>query len=539
MEELRRQVRRAQWRLGVQRFASAVGWSCFGTLLAAAVLIAVDKYRPLGVEPWGWLVGAVGVGVLGAALWALGTGPGPVDAAMEIDRRFGLKERVSSSLSLTEDERQSEIGQALVADAARRVGRIDLAEHFGVSPGRQLLLPLAPALVAFVVAMFVPAARENPAEARTDAEALRQQIEKSQQSLQIRLAEKREQARKEGLKEAQDLFLRLERELSEASKALGDKSDALAKLHDLADQLEKRRQELGGADTVEKQLEQLKNLSQGPADKFLQALAKGDVKLAMRELEKLKKDLAEGKLDEAQRKALANQVAEMQKKLQQLTEAHRKTQDDLKAKIDQLRKAGQDAEADKLQEQLRKLQQQQPQMNQLQELANKLGQCAKCMEAGQADEAAKMLEEMAADLEGLAEQLDEFKMLKEAMDELDAARQRMLCPKCGGVGCDECEGDKGFEGEGLGKGRGAGPRPEEENPVDFYNTRTPPKVRPGAGVVVGEVDGPTVKGDVRQRILQEVEKAKAQPADPLTEQRMSRKHRQHAQEYFDKFREGK
>jgi hypothetical protein len=133
-------------------------------------------------------------------------------------------------------------------------------------------------------------------------------------------------------------------------------------------------------------------------------------------------------------------------------------------------------------------------------------------------------------------------MLKEAMDELDAARNRMLCQKCGGVGCGECQGGEG-EGEnpgnGLGKGRGVGARPEEENPVEFYDTRTPPKVRPGAGVVVGEVDGPTVKGDLQQAFIQGEKNLRTQAADPLSEQRMSRKHRQHAQEYFDRFRENK
>ncbi len=538
MDLIRRQVRRAQWRLGAERFVQALGWCWCATLALAAVLVGVDKRWPLGIEAWGVAVAAVGIGAVLAGAWAWLTGRGALDAAIEIDRRYRLKERISSALALEEKQRQTPLGQALLADAQRQAARIDVAEHFRIRPPRHLLLALLPATAVFLVALLVPAAGQRTAEGRPDPQAVRQQVQKSQAALQTRLAEKRQQARQEGLQEAQDLFLRLERELAEASKNLGDPKEALAKLHDLSQMLEKRRQELAGAEAVEKQLEQLKNLTRGPADRLVAALTKGDMKLAQRELAALRNQLAEGKLDPQERQALARQLAEAQKKLENLAQAHRQAEQALAKQVEQLRQAGQHAEAEKLQEQLRQLQAQRPQMKQLEELARKLGRCAQATEAGQADQAAKALEEMQADLEALREQLGEFEMLQEAMDELDAARRRILCPHCDGQGCEGCQGDWLVEGPALGKGRGAGPRPEEENPVSFYDTRTPAKVRPGAGTVVGEVEGPIVKGEVRQKILQQVQAARAQPADPLTDQRMSRKHRQHAQEYFDKFRQG-
>lgn len=538
MDLIRKQVRRAQWRLGAQRFVQALGWCWFATLALAAVLVGVDKRWPLGLDAWALVAGALAAGTALAAGWAGFRGRGPLHAALEIDRRYRLKERISSALALEEDQRQTPVGQALLADAQRQAARIELAEHFALRPPRHLLLPLVPAVAVFVIAVLVPAAGHRPAQGRSDPQADRQQVQKSQAKLQAHLAEKRQQARQEGLKEVHDLFLRLERELAEASKTLGDRKEALAKLHDLSQMLHKRRQELGGAEAVEKQLEQLKNLSRGPADRVLAALTKGDIKAAQRELEALRKQLAEGKLDPQARQALARQLAEAQKKLENLVQAHRQAEQALDKQIEQLRKEGEHAQAEKLLEQLRQLQAQRPQMKQLEELARKLGRCAQAMEGGQADEAAKTLEDMQADLEALREQLGEFEMIQEAMDELDAARRRMLCPNCGGEGCEACQGDFFVEGPGGNKGRGAGPRPEEENPVSFYNTRTPAKVRPGAGTVMGEVEGPIVKGQVRQQILGQVQAARSQPADPLTEQRMSRKHRQHAQEYFDKFRQG-
>ena len=55
--------------------------------------------------------------------------------------RFGLKERVSSTLALSPEERESAAGQALVADAVRRVEQIEVSERFGVTFSRWIGTP--------------------------------------------------------------------------------------------------------------------------------------------------------------------------------------------------------------------------------------------------------------------------------------------------------------------------------------------------------------------------------------------------------------
>lgn len=538
MEELRKQVRRAQWWLAVQRFVGVLGWSLFAAFLAALVVVAIGKFWPLGVAEWIWLAAAAGLGFVVAGIWAYATARGPVDAAIELDRRFGLKERVSSTLAMSPDERDTEIGQALVADAVHRISRIDVREHFAVRPGRQLLLPLLPAALAALLVLFVaPITRQNPAQASTQSAAVKKQVKTSSESLRKRLAEKRKEADKEGLKDAQQLFQRLQQGADElAAKPPEDRKQALVKLNDLSREVEKRRDALGGAEQIQKQLNQLKDLSRGPADRFADAVARGDFKKAMQELDQLKTDLAAGKLDAQQRQELAKQLEEMKQKLQQLADAQRKAQEDLKRQIDQARQAGQDQQADKLQEQLNQLRQQMPQMEQLQDLAQKLGQCSKCLEDGKLQDAGEMLGQLQQGLGDLQEQLQELEMLDEAMDQLAQAREQMNCQNCGGMGCEECLGPPGF---GLGKGRGQGDRPEAETDSSFYDTKPPLKVGRGTAFVVGEVDGPNLKGDVQQEIQEQVQAARQEEVDPLTGQQMPRKHRQHAREYFDSFREGK
>ena len=97
MDTLERQVRRARRRLAAERFLNVLGWCWFAALLAALVAILADKFWPLGVESWAWVAGALGLGLLAAAVWTLLIRGGMLEAAIEIDHRFALKERVSSA----------------------------------------------------------------------------------------------------------------------------------------------------------------------------------------------------------------------------------------------------------------------------------------------------------------------------------------------------------------------------------------------------------------------------------------------------------
>ena len=537
MEELTKQVRRAQRRLGLQRFVGALGWCLAVALGLALVMILVGKFWPLGVDPWIWGVVAVGLGLLAAAVWSVIRGRGAMDAAVELDRRFGLKERVSSSLALSPDERDSDFGQALVADASSRLSRIEVGEHFRIAPGRQLFLPVVPAIAAVVIALVVnPATMQEPAKAST-AEATKKQVKTSSESLRKRLAEQRKQAEQQGLKDAKDLLLALQRGADElAAKTPNDRKQALAKLNDLSRQIEKRREALGGAQKVQDRFRQLNDISRGPADRFAKAVARGDFQNALEELKKLQDNIAKGKLTEQERQALAQQMDQMKQNLQKLADAHRQAQENLERQIRQAEQMGQKQQADQLREQLAQLREKQPQMEQLQDMANKLGQCAQCMKDGQLEKADQAFQELQQGMADLQEQLRELQMLDDANDELKLAKDQMLCPNCQGMGCEMCRGKPGM---GLGRGRGMGPRPEKKSDGQFYDAKTKQQIGKGAADVTGEVGGPNAKGNVRQQIQEQVQAAKQEETDPLSTQRMPRDYREHATEYFNRFRDGK
>jgi len=536
MEEVHKQVRLAQRRLTMQRFVSVLGWCWFAALLIAFAIILVDKYRPLRVQAWIWLAAAVALGLLAAIVWSMHKRGRLLDAALEIDRRFALKERVSSTLAMPPEDVQSEAGQALTADALRRVKRINVAEKFTVVPPRKLLLPLAPAFAAILVLLFVnPAAVDNSASAKPENLETKPQVKKASESVRKQLAQRREQAKKEGLQEAERLFKKLEDGTRELALTPPDREKALGKLNDLARQLQDRRQELGGAEKVKEQLDQLKNVGRGPADKFAQAAGKGDFKQALEELKKLQNQLENSKLTDQEKADLAKQLEQMKDKLNKLAEGHKAAQADLQKRAEQMRQAGQAADAEKLEQQLSQMQKQAPQMQQLQNLANKLGQCTQCLKKGDAKNAAKALGEMQACMENLQQQMEEMKMLDGAMQQLAEAKDQMVCPNCGGEGCELCKGKPGM---GLGKGRGEGERPEAKTKTSFYDSQVKQKVGQGTATVVDLVDGPNVKGNVESQIQREFDSTRRGATDPLTGRQIPKKLSQHAREYFDNLREG-
>ena len=64
-----------------------------------------------------------------------------------LDRRFGLRERLSSVLVMSKEDTETDLGQALAADAQKRAEKLDVRDKFQWGLRRSLMLPLIPALI--------------------------------------------------------------------------------------------------------------------------------------------------------------------------------------------------------------------------------------------------------------------------------------------------------------------------------------------------------------------------------------------------------
>ena len=548
MDQIREQVRRAHRRLSLELFLNRLLRCWFATLVLAVVAIAVPKLWAVEQLPGNWSLRCVVVGfvsgLLIAMVWTWLRGRSELEAAVEIDRRYGLKERIASSLSLSTEEAETPAGQALLTDAMRAVGRIDVDEKFKIRFQRRAWLPLVPALLAFVLAMFVDN-RIAESSVEPKAPALTQkQHDNATKKLRERLANRRKEAAKKGLKDAEGLFRDLEKKTEQMAKAKGvDRKRSLVKINDLAKQLKKRRKQLGGEQQMRKQFAKLNNLNKGPADKMVEAMKKGDFKAAQQELQKLKQQLENGKFDKQAKKELQQQLKQIEEKLAQAKEARQQAMENLKKQIEQAKKQGDLSKAGEMQQKLDQMQQQQNQMNKLNQLAQKMGECQQCMKAGDGKGAAAALDQMMKQMEQLQQEMDEGEMLDMAMDQLQMAKDAMGCKACQGGGCQACQGGAGSDqfsekgGNGMGAGRGSGPRPDEKNDVSFRDSRVRQKPGKGAAVVVGEADGPNFRGQVVESIKNQMATESSKPADPLVLERLPKRYREHAEEYNRTFQD--
>ena len=556
MNELHNQVSRARRRLVIEQFLARCVWCLFAALAVAAVAIAVPRLVVVADLPqnWDtlWMFGSIFAGLTAAAVWTFASRSTALDAAIEIDRRFALRERVASSLSLTDAELHTAAGQALVKDAVRAASRIDVGERFRIRMSRRAWLPLVPAALAFLLMTLVNPPAATSSLAPNGSVAVAKQINTAAESARKRLAEQREQAKREGLKSAEGLFKQIEagtRELAEKKNL--DRTKAAVKLNDLAKQLQERRQQLGGKDGLQKQLQNLKGLGSGTVGKIAQAMKQGDFQHAAQEVEKLAQQLRDEKLDADAKADLSKQLGAMKDKLASTADAHQQAMDSLKQQIEQQRQTGDLAKAGQLQQKLDELAAQSPQMDALKDLANQLGKSQDGMQQSDGQQSADAMKQMAQQLGEMQQAANEKKMIDAALDELQTAKDAMLCKDCQGTGCESCQNGSGktatagssrpnaLPGHGIGTGRGdAGPSDDELTAgTKKIQVRQPPGR--GNAVFAGRVEGSNIKGAVEATIQQQVTSFGAAPADPLSTDGLPRNRREHAEEYFNLLREGK
>ena len=481
-----------------------------------------------------------------AGIWTYLTRATIVEAAIDLDERFQLKERVSSSLAMAEEDLAGEAGRALLLDAAQRIERVDVSDGFPIRLDWRSALPLVPAVIVFLLVFLPDAQQRKEAQAKEDTLATKQQIRTSTDELKKKVLQRRKKAEQLGMKDAHEVFKNLESGLKEL-RDLKDNSrrSALRKLSELDTELRKRRNAVGDAEDLKKQFSQLKNLKAGPAEKLAQHLKSGDYSKAIEALENLKQRLQQRDLTPEEQKKLAQQMRLMGEKLQQMVAAHRQGKERLQRSIDEARRRGDRDQVRKLQQKLDQMTQQNRQMQQLEKLAQKMSQCSQCMAQGQGSgksgqgrsdlqSAIAQMDEISDQLQQMQDAMEELEMLDEALDEIALSKDAMNCGQCKGQGCAACNGMGNLNGNGMGmrEGQGRGPRPEQRTDVGTYDSKVKSNSKRGKAVIVGEVAGPNKAGDTKVLIQEQLEEFKSSEGDPLTGKRLPKAQRDHVREYI-------
>ena len=561
MNEISRQVSRARRRIVAGQFFRILNWALFTGLFLAAIGMLIPKIWHLEflqtadqVDGWNyaWMLGGILLAFLVAAGLTVRQLQSRLTVASEVDKRFNLKERLSSALSLSTQDLETPAGQALLADATRRAETIDVRDQFQFRPSAKALLPVLP-LLAMIILLFVPNAIETELTAKEPEPINRRQIEVAIQELKKKQEEKRQELTAKGLADANQHLKSLEKKFDELLEDKNaDKKSSLVKLNDIKKQIDERRQEIGDGSELKENLNKLKDIGTGPAKKLTDALSQGDIPEAQKAIKELADKLKEGKLSEIEKKKLVADLTAMADELKKIAEKHQQEKKELE---DQIKKALDEGDLDKaaeLQQKLEQKQQQEKQMEKMKQLAENLQKCANCMKPGgngdpkkgqggdpnaakSGEQQAQAQQEAAQSLEDLAEQLEQMQQEMQEMDALEDLEK--LAGECKGCMNGENPGDEPkWQDWAKGSGAGHGKRDLEKEDTGGFKARVKGQLRQGETVVTGNADGDNITGRSASEARELVQASMSKDSDPLENQKLPKAQREHAQQYFEALR---
>jgi uncharacterized coiled-coil DUF342 family protein len=501
-----RQVRRVRRRLRGRSLLQSLAMCGSVAFALAALWFLMQPLLFAGVsEAWRW--GVPGTLLLLGTLAGVVRGwmrtPNLVAAALALDERFALKERVTTLMTLSPQLSASPVGQALLQDVAPRVEKLQVAAGFPLAPSwRASLMPAGAMLLAVAASFFDPTwsglrlgalGAPPKAEQKVDAKEVQQQLDNLR-----KVNHENSNPDAEKSKAMKDLLEEWEKLVNKPVDPSNAEQvrERVAEMRTLEQKMKERAHELKAQaqknDTLKKLLEKLgqegKKLKEGPARDFEDALTKGDFHKAKEALDKLSKKLQDQQMSPQQQRDLAEQFKQLQEKIQKVMEKDEK--------LKQLKKDFDEGRIDKEQ-----LDREREKHKELQELANLLGECKECLGQG-AGEAAAALAKMAKQFEEMELTEDELNEILRNMDALS----------------DAADGVAQALEDGDGDGMGGGGPPGGLRPIDpddpnskILSQRQKARVNPNsqqriAGYTAGgnftKIPAKQVEGAFRQAVQQ-------------------------------------
>jgi len=477
---LHRQLVRVSRRLFIQSLWDSLIWCWAGALVLAAGWCLAEPHALAAAPTWlrwsvaGGVGGAATILAVAIAVWRR---PSVLDTALSLDTRFGLKERVTTSVSLSEAEKCSPAGIALLGDVEEHIAKLEVRGGYPFAlRWTALLVPVCGGLLALAALLYHPQTSEATAPGSLDQPiANAAQVEKEMKKLEKKPREQKkgEKATPESIAQFEDemnkLTVRPRNNRKEAQELIKDATALEEKMmghqRGLMDRREALKEQLQQMDRFEKQ-----EKTKGPAEDLQKAMKEGDLNKAKEEIEKLAKKLDENKLNDQEKEQLQKQIEDVKEKITRLADLEKEEQ-----KLEELaRKDGAEGEEAKRQlDQFRKNKaKMEESQKELQDLADELQQCQQCLKQGKSGQAGQRLRQAAEKLEKMAGE-GEMEELEEQLNRLQGARKAL---------CKGCENGKSENGENTDQDS-----PPGDNPVQ------------AAGRRPESPDGPTGKIDARSR----------------------------------------
>jgi hypothetical protein len=548
-------IRQARRRLFTQTLLNRLGlaWGCALALGLLWFLVGPLAY-PTGPDylKWAVLGSAATLGTI-LAIWStIRTAPTNLSAALAIDQRFELQERVTTAFGLALPEQSSPAGQALMADANTRLEKVAVKGKFPVKVGWRAVFVPAQAAAIVVLALYPPPILTMWAgggSKKDDDQAKAEEAEKAKPAIPRQFI-KPPLERPNKSEELQQLEAELNKLYDEHNRDNITEKDKPEKLRErqekiatAEEKLKKREQEMAEKfQRLQEQMDKLTELDpgeaqkEGPADKVKEQLAKGDLEQAKEELDKLKKKAKEKKLNEKDQQQLKEQLKDMEDKVDRLQREQEKKKQALKDLIEKAKKENRDA--DSLERELQKMEKEQQMTKEMQELAKSLKGARQALEQKDFDGLSEKLGDISKQLGDTQEELQDLEDIQEHLQNLKQMKKEG-CKECEGQGDPKKKGEGGSEKDNAkGYAEGAtGKRPEnkdaktkegEEKRIrGFFDPK-------GKKTYGGATNGPAFKKSSSAEIAGEIQQAVQDAPEAVEVQRLPKGAKDMVKEYFEK-----
>ena len=545
---IERSVQRARRRLFLHLLVNRLAWGWALGLAVSLGWLLAEPWLVASAEPWWrWAVlgGSLAIATVVAGILAWRGTPSKAIAALELDSRFGLRERVTTALDLPAEIHSTPAGQAVIEDAVARVTPLAVKTQFPVRLGwSSAAVPVLAASIAAVVVFYHPdttrtadgsegTGNKNTVPATTPNADAKKSTPFTKKNQPPELANRPKDDKLKALEnELNEMMRKFDTDPNrETQEKLREK---VAELSSAEDKLKKFQQEkFEKLNRLEQQLQQLDRLNKdpdfqdGPVKNLQENLSKGDLKKAQEDIDELKKKVKDKKLTKEDQEKLSKQLEKMKDQIQQLNR-NKEREKQLKDLIDQAKKEGRDAES--LERELDKLKQETKEGQEAsQQLAEKLSKAQQALKNDDLEKAAEELGQAGKSLEQIEGELQD---LEEAQDYLQRlkAEKKGACKQCQGQG-DE---DSGRKDDATGAGRASGNRPENK---DAKTSGEDERIRGlfdprGKKTYGGSTRGPAFKKATTEQLGPAIQEA-AQAAPKATDsQRLPRDAKDSVKEYF-------
>ncbi|MHC4435691.1 MAG: hypothetical protein ACYTBS_28090 [Planctomycetota bacterium] len=318
LKPLDKRIRSVWLRCTINLLLRHTGQVLIGAGLIAVLTVLTERLLALSVINYTTMLGFwIVVTVTILLLWLLRQ-PSRMQVSLLLDDRLRLHERFSTTLALADME--NPFADAARNEALKSAGRASIRGHFPIKPSRCWVYAVSTWLTVMVIAMFLP-----QKDLLGFLKKKEQEQEKTKQLEQAKVAVKdvatvvKSTVERLGEPELADALSKLDQTAKDA-KPQEVKRQAIRKLGDLSDKVKKMQSsaELDSVNMMQKMFKQLRGSADPFSQKVILALAKGNFAQASNLLSQLQKELAEGKLNPEQQKALTKQLQALARQLGEL-----------------------------------------------------------------------------------------------------------------------------------------------------------------------------------------------------------------------------